>query len=668
MLRASFTSLAVGLLAAVPAATAFAQWVPNGIPVGSTGQIQDQEAHFVCADGQGGSFVSWGEQVINSTTDFDGYLQHVLPDGRLDPGWPSRGIGFVVAPGTQTIDAMVPDGGGGVILYWVDFRNNESDLYALRVKADGQLASGWAPNGTLVCQGTTSLVPTTACADGSGGAFFAWNDVANGTERARMTHFSSQGTPAANWPTGGKFVSSYTGLSGEPILVPEPDGCLVVWADGRGSTPLGYNMWALRFTSTGDVYPGWDPAGTALITIGTTVEIRHAVSDGAGGVLAGWDDNRVGVVPMNPFYYDIYAQHVFGDGTRDARLPKDGVAVCNASDAQYDFDMAQDGSGGSVLMWEDDRASFFQVFGQRILADGSVAPGWVPNGTQVSNSPDTKFVPRIAPDGLGGFYGVWEDYPPSGTVTTGGQHMRGDGTFDPSWTAAGTTLATNFPRGQCLEPRIATDAMGGATLAYERTDSAPWNRIYALRVQTNGPVPTLLSLADYDTGPGRVTLRWQATNAADTRATVERSTDVSTWMTLGTPRLEGTDLLVYDDLGVAPGRYWYRLAYSTGAMPQFTDPVVVDVPAVAQLALGGFRPNPAMSNSAIAFSLPDARPSRLEVVDVRGRIMLSREVGALGPGSHNVSLSEAGRLGPGVYWVRLVRPETTLTRKGVVAG
>jgi len=427
-------------------------------------------------------------------------------------------------------------------------------------------------------------------------------------------------------------------------------------------------MWALRFTAAGDVYPGWDPAGTALTTIGTSVEVRRAVGDGAGGAFVAWNDNRVGIVPMNPFYYDIYAQHVFSDGTRDVRWPKDGLPVCNAPDGQYDFDMAQDGSGGSVLMWEDDRANFFQVFGQRILADGSAAPGWVPNGTQVSNSIDTKFVPRISPDGLGGFYGVWEDYPPSGTVVIGGQHMRGDGTFEPSWTAAGTILATNYPRGQCLEPRVSTNAMGGATLAYERTDREPWNRIYALRIQNDGPVPALLSLADYDTGPGRVTLRWQATNAGDIRASVERSTDSSIWTTLGAPQLEGTDLLVYVDLGLAPGRYSYRLAYSDGTLRRFSDPVVVDVLADAKLSLSGFRPNPAVRNSAIAFSLPDAQPSRLEVVNVRGRIMLSREVGTMGPGTHHVSLSEAGKLGPGVYWVRLVRTGATLTRKGVVAG
>src|SRR5882672_8603983 len=187
-----------------PARSALAQWIPNGVPVGSTGQIQQQAVPFVCADGLGGSFVAWGEEVINSTTNFDGYLQHVLPDGRLDPRWPSRGLGFVVAPNLQNIAAMVADGSGGVILFWLDLRspNMENDLYALRVNADGQIASGWTPNGTPVCLGLGGRLPTSACADGSGGAYFAWNDYADGAERARITHFSADGAPAIGWPAG----------------------------------------------------------------------------------------------------------------------------------------------------------------------------------------------------------------------------------------------------------------------------------------------------------------------------------------------------------------------------------------------------------------------------------------------------------------------------------
>jgi len=82
--------------------------------------------------------------------------------------------------------------------------------------------------------------------------------------------------------------------------------------------------------------------------------------------------------------------------------------------------------------------------------------------------------------------------------------------------------------------------------------------------------------------------------------------------------------------------------------------VAVDVPASVNLALGGFQPNPSTGRST----------------DVRGKILLSREAGTLGPGpgTHSFSLSESSRLGAGVYWLRLVRPGATLIRKGVVAG
>jgi hypothetical protein len=180
------------------------------------------------------------------------------------------------------------------------------------------------------------------------------------------------------------------------------------------------------------------------------------------------------------------------------------------------------------------------------------------------------------------------------------------------------------------------------------------------------PTPTLLSLADYDTAPGRVTLRWQATDAGNIAAIVERSADAATWVTLGAPRREGTDLLVYEDAGLAPGRYSYRLDYSDGAVQRRSDPVVVDISAEARLALGGFRPNPALETASISFSLPDKRPASLKVHDVRGRLVFSREVGELGPGAHLLRLDNSRRLAPGIYWIRLVRPEGVLTTKGIV--
>ena len=179
--------------------------------------------------------------------------------------------------------------------------------------------------------------------------------------------------------------------------------------------------------------------------------------------------------------------------------------------------------------------------------------------------------------------------------------------------------------------------------------------------------PTLLSLADYDVGPGRVTLRWQASNAASLTASVERSDDGTLWTALGTPRLEGTNLLVYEDATVPPGHFGYRLQYDQGSTPQFTDPVWVNVAAAgASLALEGFHPNPGPQSVAIAFSLPDAQPAVLQIHDLRGRLVYSREVGSLGPGSHLARLGSERKLSSGVYWISLVRADRVLTAKGIV--
>jgi hypothetical protein len=182
------------------------------------------------------------------------------------------------------------------------------------------------------------------------------------------------------------------------------------------------------------------------------------------------------------------------------------------------------------------------------------------------------------------------------------------------------------------------------------------------------PTPTLLSFADVDVEPGRVTLRWESADAADIIAVVERSSNDGAWTALGTPHLEGTDLLRYEDRDVPPGSYTYRLSYRDNAVQRFTDPVHVDVPAGWSLSMGGFVPNPAFVNPVLQFTLPDALPTRLEILDVRGRVLSARDVGALGAGVHRLPLPEGDRLRPGVYWLRLVRPGSERVVKGVVTG
>jgi len=96
----------------------------------------------------------------------------------------------------------------------------------------------------------------------------------------------------------------------------------------------------------------------------------------------------------------------------------------------------------------------------------------------------------------------------------------------------------------------------------------------------------------------------------------------------------------------------------------------LDAPVVPPrvLALRGATPNPASATRmTIAFELPSDAPARLEVVDVGGRRVLSRDVGGMGAGLHAVDLAKGGRIAPGVYWVRLTQGATSrISRVAVV--
>jgi len=84
------------------------------------------------------------------------------------------------------------------------------------------------------------------------------------------------------------------------------------------------------------------------------------------------------------------------------------------------------------------------------------------------------------------------------------------------------------------------------------------------------------------------------------------------------------------------------------------------------LALEGLRPNPAVGEPVVSFTLPSAAPAQLQVLDVTGRVWLAREIGALGAGKHLIRLSEAGSVPPGMYWLRLNQGGRSLLARGVV--
>src|SRR5262249_9624073 len=77
---------------------------------------------------------------------------------------------------------------------------------------------------------------------------------------------------------------------------------------------------------------------------------------------------------------------------------------------------------------------------------------------------------------------------------------------------------------------------------------------------------------------------------------------------------------------------------------------------------------------AVRFTLGGDGPASLDLVDVAGRRMAHKDLGAPGRGWHETSLARDSGLPPGVYTVRLVAsrrsgtPRRVLTRRGVGGG
>jgi hypothetical protein len=90
-----------------------------------------------------------------------------------------------------------------------------------------------------------------------------------------------------------------------------------------------------------------------------------ATSDRAGGMIAVWQDERVG--------YDIYAQHVSVGGVVDAAWPVDGRAISTATGDQITPMVVPDGVAGAIVTWQDLRNTVdLDIYAQRVQANGQL--------------------------------------------------------------------------------------------------------------------------------------------------------------------------------------------------------------------------------------------------------------------------------------------------------
>jgi hypothetical protein len=253
------------------------------------------------------------------------YLQRVMANGSIAPGWPGEGLAVAALPRSQNGPDAAPDGTGGVLVVWYDHRNVDlgtaQDLYAQRILADGTIAPGWPVNGAPVSRAPRFQSNPVIATDGAGGAFVAWEDqrdLTGGDVYAQ--HLTAQGGVAPGWPADGLGVCVLPQGAGGPRIVSDgAGGFVVVWGDIRRGV---VDVYAQHVLADGSVAPGWVANG---VPVALDRGIRQTAPDGAGGFY-------VGCVVVNQEFSDgeYYVQRFNFAGSRPTGWPEGGVRVCGA--------------------------------------------------------------------------------------------------------------------------------------------------------------------------------------------------------------------------------------------------------------------------------------------------------------------------------------------------
>jgi hypothetical protein len=114
-----------------------------------------------------------------------------------------------------------------------------------------------------------------------------------------------------------------------------------------------------------DLHAAWVSDGISIATAAYGQRYPKAVSDDAGGAVLVWQDSR-----NVPPYSGIYAQRV--DGYGNALWTLNGAPVyANGLLSYYAPEVSSDGAGGAIVIWSDNRSGGFNLFAQRIDAAGA---------------------------------------------------------------------------------------------------------------------------------------------------------------------------------------------------------------------------------------------------------------------------------------------------------
>ncbi len=399
-------------------------WTTNGVPLCNA--IGDQGSYInvrvqMCSDCEGGAFIVWADE---RSGNFDLYAQRIDEHGWIQ--WTSNGLAIANTGSVENYQQIISDGFGGAIITWVA----GGDIYAQRVFSNGTKCWG---SGVVVCSAASSQSYPKLCTDGSGGAIITWQDSRNpplNADDIYAQRINSTGSP--QWATNGVAIciATYGGKHTSPeICSDENGGAIITWVDNR-TVPENWNIYAQKINANGETQ--WLANGTVICNANNDQETARLVSDGQGGAIITWRDDRTGIDS-----WPVYAQRIDSNGV--TRWTANGIVITNYTIHYSDQYMCSDGAGGAIITWRDSRTEY-NLFAQKINSAGTAL--WDSNGVAVCTAADNQVPRGISSDGNGGAVIVWYDMRSGNFLNPDIYAQQLNSSGNAKWDANGTAICS----------------------------------------------------------------------------------------------------------------------------------------------------------------------------------------------------------------------------------
>ncbi|MBN2407127.1 MAG: T9SS type A sorting domain-containing protein [Elusimicrobia bacterium] len=395
--------------------------------------------------------------------------------------WTDSGEAICTAASNQTVPKTVATGEGEYIITWQDSRGSTlNDIYAQKIDKDGDVQ--WTVDGKPASVMEKDQTTPDIISDGAGGAIITFKSLEAAEYDVYAQRLDSDGEPV--WSVNGATICSEGDDQDAPRLVSDGSGgAIIVWQDQRHDIQTSMDLYAQKINSFGEIQ--WSSAGVCISSSTGEEQNPRIVTDGAGGAIIAWEDTRNGGANI-----DIYAQKV--DSSGETKWLDHGIAVCASANNQQELEMVSDGGTGAILVWQDARVDTnCDIFAQKI--DGNGNPQWTVNGASVCYrqgvaSEEVQAKPEIAPDEDGGAIIIWQDNRNTGYDNYDIYAQRIDSSGDLQWGSSDVAVCYDGagPDESQEDFTIASDGSGGAFFGWYQYDDVNSANVYCQRIDSEG--------------------------------------------------------------------------------------------------------------------------------------------------------------------------------------